>query len=508
MDRELSFTLAVAAEPEQHRDRRTVDVSVAVGAGESRADAPADAGSAREPGAGFAEVVLVDRSGSMSSPITKDHLAKKAAAAAIDLLADGVLFAVVGGTDKARMIYPTRSTLTVASASTRAAAGDAIRKLGTGNGATAIGPWLDRARELLEPHYDRVRHVTLLTDGKNEYQYLASRTLEQVLTDCHGVFTCDTRGIGADWNPEELRRIADRLQGTNDSIPDLGDLERELTDVVRGASRRKVAQAALRVRCTPHVSVTLLEQSSPSIADLAAHRVPVAGTSAVDFPTGPWSSEDRTYMLNLTVDREPAADGVADLLAAIEVVTGAIGTAQADPVTGVSTVQVRWVDIPSPGTDINPLPIRHREEKQLRELRQRGAMRYRDGDTQGAQQDWGEAVRLATKLRNEDALSRLRRVVRILDGPSGKVSLLPDLPVEYVVNLMVGDTTSTWAGPGLIETPSRIPPGAANNRAELPDEVETGPGPTCPQCGRIAAPGSDFCENSECDHVFTGTEAP
>jgi Mg-chelatase subunit ChlD len=507
MDRELGFTLAVEAEPEQYRDRRAVDVSVTVSAGGSRAGAPA-ADSASRPSAGFAEVVLVDRSGSMGSPITKDHLAKKAAAAAIDLLADGVLFAVVGGTDRARMIYPARSTLTVANARTRAAAGEAIRKLGTGGGLTAIGPWLDLARELLAPHYDRVRHVTLLTDGRNTHQHRTPRTLEQVLADCHGVFTCDTRGIGADWDPEELRRIADRLQGTNDSIPDLGDLERELTDVVRGASRRKVAGAALRVRCTPHVSVSLLEQFSPSIADLAAHRVPVAGTSAVDFPTGPWSSEDRTYVLNLAVDREPAAEGVPDLLASIEVVTGAIGTPRAEPVTDVSTVQVRWVDIPSPGTVLDPLLSRHREEKRLRELRQRGAMRYRDGDPQEARRAWGEAVRLAAQLRNEDALARLRRVVRILDGPSGKVSVLPDLPVEYVINLMVGDTTSTWASPELIEASPRIQPGAANDRVEFPVEVEAGPGPTCPECGRIAAPGSRLCENSECDHEFTGTEAP
>jgi Mg-chelatase subunit ChlD len=504
MDRELGFTLAVEVEPEQYRDRRTVDVSVTVSAGESRTDAPAGPGSASRPSTGFAEVVLVDRSGSMGSPITKDHLAKRAAAAAIDLLADGVLFAVVGGTDVARMIYPARSTLTVANERTRAAAGDAIRRLGTGGGLTAIGPWLDLARELLEPHYDRVRHVTLLTDGKNTHQHRTPRTLEQVLTACHDVFTCDTRGIGADWDPEELRRIADRLQGTNDSIPDLGDLERELTDVVRGASRRKVARAALRVRCTPHVGVTLLEQSSPSIADLAAHRVPVAGTSAVDYPTGPWSDEDRSYALNLTVDREPAAEGAADLLASIEVVTGEIGTPRAEPVTDVLAVQVRWVDIPSPGTVLNPTLSRHREEKQLREQRQRGAMRYRDDDLPGAQRAWGEAVRLATRLGNQDALARLRRVVRILDGPAGRVSILPDLPVEYVINLMVGDTTSTLAGPGLTGASSRIAPA---DRVEPPAEVPTGPGPTCPRCGRIAAFGSLFCETG-CGHEFTGTEAP
>jgi hypothetical protein len=260
--------------------------------------------------------------------------------------------------------------------------------------------------------------------------------------------------------------------------------------VVHGASRRKVARAALRVRCAPRVGVTLLDQSFPSIADLAAHRVPVAGTSAVDFPTGPWSSEDRSYALNLAVDREPAAEGVADLLASIEVVTGAIGTPRAEPVTDVLTVQVRWVDIPSPDTILNPGPSNHREQKHLRELRQRGAIRYRDGDPPGAQRAWGEAVRLAVRLRNEDALVRLRRVVRIVDGPAGQVSVLPDLPLEYVINMMMGDTTSTWAGPAPAGTPSRFPPGAAADRVEFPADAETGPGPTCPRCGRIAVPGS------------------
>src|SRR2546428_3813469 len=53
-----------------------------------------------------AQVMLVDCSGSMLVPPTKITAARRATAAAIDVLRDGAYFAIVAGTEKAVLKYP------------------------------------------------------------------------------------------------------------------------------------------------------------------------------------------------------------------------------------------------------------------------------------------------------------------------------------------------------------------------------------------------------------------
>lgn len=493
MDRALSFSLAVDFELEQYRDRLTVDAYVTVRGGAAGAgEGP------RRSGAGLAEVVLLDCSGSMTQPKTKLHTAKQAAKAAIDLLGDGTLFAIVEGTHETRMIHPREPVLVAADARTRAAAKAAVDAIDPGMKGTIIGSWLERARELLAPHAGRVRHATLLTDGKNQHQDRAERTMEDVLADCRGVFTCDARGIGADWEPAELRRIAAELQGTADAVPDLADLEEAFRAIVQGAAGWSVPQAALRIRCPAGVEVTAFEQTFPALADLVPHAAAVPGTVAVDFPTGPWGEEERSYLLSLTLKRRPSGADALDRLASVEVVTGPAGTAAATVAAAPIPVDVLWVDIPSPGTKLDPVLRRHREENKLRELRQRGGVLYKRGDLDGALDAWGRAVALATGLQNEDALKRLRRVVRIDDAQRGKVSILDGLDTEYVLNVTIGDDTSSRAPLGSITFPDRPPADAVPD----PDPRPARPGPTCPRCGRIATAGSRFCETWDCDHEF------
>jgi len=55
---------------------------------------------------GLAEVIVIDCSGSMGNPPTKMAAARRATAAAIEALPDGVGFAIVEGTHEARLVYP------------------------------------------------------------------------------------------------------------------------------------------------------------------------------------------------------------------------------------------------------------------------------------------------------------------------------------------------------------------------------------------------------------------
>src|SRR5690242_17492914 len=66
-----------------------------------------------------AEIIIIDCSGSMRSPQTKIAQARAATAAAVDVISDGVAFAVIAGTEKAVPIFPLDYGLAVADAQTR-----------------------------------------------------------------------------------------------------------------------------------------------------------------------------------------------------------------------------------------------------------------------------------------------------------------------------------------------------------------------------------------------------
>lgn len=493
----VQFDVTVNYDAEQLRRLHKVNTYITVSA-QGAADAQGtalNAGDAPHPAlpadVPLAEVILLDRSGSMNHPPSKLDRARRAACAAVDLLRDGTQFAVVAGTHKTYMVYPREHFLAPATARTRADAIQAIQDLEATGEGTVIGEWLDKARELLERQPGAVRHAILLTDGRNQHQAQARRSLEQVLADCRRVFSCDARGIGADWEPAQLERIAEVLQGSSDAVPELDRLEEEFRTLIRAALGRIVPEVALRVRCTPGVRLASIEQDSPVLEDLSGHGLEVAGTSAVDYSMGAWSREQRQYAVTFDVERELPRSGAIDTIAVIEVVTGQVGTVHAAERATARRVDVTWVDIAPPRTRVEAFSRHHERDMELRALRREGGRLVKQGDLAGARDAWGRAVALATELSNADAIDRLSSVLRITDAARGAVELLPNLDrpemIPYVNRAMMGNVSSSrWSEPELLEQ----------------TEQPAGPGRKCPKCGWISVPDARFCEASDCDHEF------
>src|SRR5581483_1113617 len=91
---------------------RTIDAIVTV-------TAAGGAGGYAATGTTAAQVIMVDCSRSMGYPPTKLLAARKATAAAIDALRDGVPFAVIAGTSRTRMVYPPVPGMIPATAASR-----------------------------------------------------------------------------------------------------------------------------------------------------------------------------------------------------------------------------------------------------------------------------------------------------------------------------------------------------------------------------------------------------
>jgi hypothetical protein len=388
-----------------------------------------------------AEIIIIDCSGSMSSPQTKISEARAATAAAIDAIRDGVAFAVIAGTNEARPVFPTGGNLVVASEETREDAKKAVARLRPGGG-TAIGKWLRLAHQMFTTHEAALRHAILLTDGKNQHETPAQ--LDQAIALCEGVFSCDCRGVGTDWEVSEIRRISTALLGTVDIVPDPSGLAADFAAMMANAMGKQVADVALRVWTPQHATLRFVKQVAPTVDDLTGRRTSTS-PQAGDYPTGAWGAgESRDYHVSVQV----SAGGVGQemLAARISLVAGAPdGTAQ---VLGQGLVLARWTDDEALSTRINGHVAHYTGQAELAACIQEGIAARKQGDLATATFKLGRAVRLANESGHADTMKLLQGVVEVDDVATGTVRLRRDVATVDEMSLDTRSTITVRVGPG------------------------------------------------------------
>jgi von Willebrand factor type A domain len=263
-----------------------------------------------------AEIIVIDCSESMTAPPSKIAEAQAAATAALDVIRDGVDFAVIAGTDLAVPVYPSVAGLVVAESQTIQWAKRAVADLLPGGG-TAMGQWLRLAHELFSSHPSHLRHATLLTDGKNDDE--TSDELDAAIKLCEGVFSCDCRGVGAGWEVAQLRRISAALLGTVDILPGPATLAADFSAMMLAAMGQQVADVALRIWTPQHASIQFVKQVAPTVEDLT-DRCTQSGPQTSDYPSGAWGTgETRDYHLRVRV--VPGTVGQEMLVARVSLIT-------------------------------------------------------------------------------------------------------------------------------------------------------------------------------------------
>ncbi|MFD4508162.1 VWA domain-containing protein [Streptomyces sp. NPDC058457] len=362
-----------------------------------------------------AVVVMVDCSGSMNNPPAKMQNARDATAAAIDTIRDGVAFAVIAGTHKAREVYPADGRLAVADAATRHQAKQAVHNL-IADGGTAIGSWLWLADELLATADVPIRHGILLTDGRNEHEEPGA--LRAVLATCAGRFTCDTRGVGTDWEVKELTDIASALLGSVDIVADLSGLADDFRQMMERAMGKGVADVALRVWTPEGSEIKWVKQVAPTVEDLTLRRAET-GPRAGDYPTGSWGDESRDYHVCVRVPRSEVGEEM--LAARISlVVPQPDGTTQT---VAQGLVRACWTDDMAASTHINPQVAHYTGQAELAQAIQEGLEARKQGDFDSATAKLGRAVQLASTSGNDDTAKLLAKVVDVVDAVNGTVRL-------------------------------------------------------------------------------------
>jgi len=371
------------------------------------------AGAAGQTGAGdAAELIIVDTSGSMGQE--KIYAAQQAASAALDQILDGIWFGVVAGSHEARLIYP-HATSETGMVRMNPTARDAAKRSIAGlraDGGTAMGTWLRLATRVFAsvPSASQ-RHAILLTDGINQHE--TPDQLSQAIAVARGQFQCDCRGVGSDWQVAELRRIATELLGTVGLIPQPQAMAAEFAALVRTSMSRGVAGADLRVWTPQGAQVLFVRQVRPQVEDLTARRREVNALTGA-YPTGSWGDESRDYHVAI---RLPAKSvGAEQLAARVQFVV-------ADQTVAQGLVKAMWSDDDALTARINPAVAHYTGQAELAQAIQDGLAAKAAGDEETATAKLGRAVQLAQATGNEEATSRLKKVVEVEDAGTGRVQL-------------------------------------------------------------------------------------
>jgi hypothetical protein len=345
---------------------------------------------------------------------TKLEAAKIAAAAAVDQILDGTYFAVVAGSHQAYLAFPvvrTGAGMVRMDPAARYAAHQAIRQF-RADGGTAMGTWLTLAGRLFDSIPVLVqRHAILLTDGENHNE--RPEQLSTAIAGVVGRFQCDCRGVGVDWQVAEVRRIAQALLGTVDIIPDPDQMQQVFAELMQQSMSRGVAEAQLRVWAPQGAQVLFVRQVAPTVEDLTARRTPVNQLTGA-YPTGSWGDESRDYHVSVRL----AAKGIGQ-----EQLASRVQLVVADQVVAQGLVKARWSGDDSLTTRINAEVAHYTGQTELAEAIQQGLAAKAAGDEETATTRLGRAVQLAAATGNEEATSRLRKVVDIDDPDTGTVRL-------------------------------------------------------------------------------------
>lgn len=423
-----------------------------------------------------AEVIAVDCSGSMAYPPTKLAAAQRATKAAIDALRDGALFAVIEGTHNARVVYPTGRSLVPATPETRRAAKNAVSVL-RANGGTNMGEWLELARRLLSEHPTAVRHVIMLTDGQNSE---IDRKIDRELDLCSRVFTCDARGIGADWEKRELLRIAAALHGTADAVRQPSDLVADFEAMTRTAMDKIVPEARIVVKTMNRSEVDFLRQTFPTEAALVGDRLDARTTA---FTTGSWGAESREFHLRLKVDSSDAELDHDIRVGRVDLQVRRAGATEFETACAPVNVLAQWTADLKLSSVLDPKVAHYTDQTELGQAVLGGCDAHDAGDLVKAASEWGRAVALATALGNDKVLVRLLRLVEVVGDPADGVVRLKDrLAAVDLLSAAMGSVVSSMSP---MATPAR--PASAEPEAAVGADI------TCPNCAKTWPSTARFC---------------
>lgn len=371
-------------------------------------------------------IFVVDVSGSMDSDV-KIQTAKLAIRKSIDLLDVSSLFAVISFANYAEVIVP----LTLATQENKEAAHYEVKKL-SANGGTQMSKAILEVLDMTGDMENTMIHVQFVTDGQNNIN--DHKYLEAALAQSEGKFQCDCWGIGTDWEPAELKNIANTLLGTADAVPNPDQLEENFKVALAKAMAKDVGDVRLRIQTPKSVKLVTIKQVSPEIVDLSK-LVKRVDDKNIDIPLGAWGTENREYQI--AFELVPQSEGEEMMAGKPKIVFTQNGQ---EIIIDGERIVAAWSSDILRTSRINEQVAHYTGQEELAKSIKEGLEAKARGDIDSATVLLGNAAKIAVQSGNEEVTARLKKVVDIVDADQGTVRLKSNASKAADLELDMGGT--------------------------------------------------------------------
>jgi len=305
---------------------------------------------------------------------------------------------------------------------------------GLGNlGGTRMSRALGAVRDEVAALDGAIAWAYFLTDGANQGEPPAA--LADEIERCKGHFQCDCRGIGTDWEPDELRRISNALLGTADAVPDPAQLDADFNASLKAALSKGVSGVTLDLWKPATSKLVSLRQMQPDNVDITALGR-AKSERVTSFNIGAWGREARDY--HAVFEVQPGDVGDEMLVCRPSVVWSAGGAEQKSP--PASPIVATWSEDAALTTRINAEVAHYTGQAEIASSIQEGLAARDRGNLDEATRLLGRAAQLADESGNEEITRRLSKVVDVVDAEQGTVRLKKNVSKGEELELEMGGT--------------------------------------------------------------------
>lgn len=374
--------------------------------------------------------LIMDISGSMQGQ--RIEAAKHATRKAIELIDPTAQFFVIAFSNHVWRV----SAPALATPQNKALAQAAVQRLEAGGG-TVISQAMRQARTEFQQLPGALHYALFLTDGKNDAA--DEEYLTQELAACEGVFQCDCRGVGTDWQTKQLQKIATKLLGTAQIIAEPSSMEADFRAAIQNAMGRAVGNVRLRLWTPKSAKILSCKQMSPEIVELT-NRAAQVDAQSFDYPTGAWGAESRDYHVAFQLMTGEIGDEMLACRAAIVYQNAGQEVKVAAP-----PLVATWTDDETLTSRINAQVAQYTGQEELASAIQQGLEAREKGDMDSATRFLGRAAKIATESGNDETTRRLSKVVDIVDANQGTVRLKSTVNKADEMDLDLGSSRTARA---------------------------------------------------------------
>jgi uncharacterized protein YegL len=377
-------------------------------------------------------IFIGDSSGSMEGD--KLQQMKQAIRVGINCLDEESLFSVISFNSNANIIVPVTKATSVA----KSAAHDTVQKLRAGGG-TEMSKALSAALVEAKGADAAIVLVYFVTDGENDDN--DGKDLERALSAAEGKLQANCWGVGTDWDPRDLRKIAGRLLGSADAVPNPEKLKEKFRDALAQGMAKGIGDVKLRLWMPKTVEAVTIKQMAPEIADLKGLCSRI-DDKTIEVPLGAWGEESRDYHIGFELT--PQAEGEEMMVCRPKVVYRDNGNEVA---AEGQRIVATWSSDESLTTRINAQVAHYTGQEELANSIKEGLEAKARGDVDQATVLLGKAAKIAIATGNDEVTQRLKKVVDVVNAAEGTVRLRSGASKGDEMELDMGGTRTVRRRP-------------------------------------------------------------